>query len=167
MKKLLFAIVCLGFIVACKGPKGDKAAVTDAQDVAINTDGSQSFAVNTGTSQVTWVGYKPGDDHNGTINLKSGSINMKDGNIESGSFEMDLTTITATDPDMDEEENGKLTGHLRSSDFFNVDTNTTASFDITKVIKLTGSDLGTHTIYGNLTLNGNTNNVSFPATVGL
>src|SRR5207244_3888695 len=60
----------------------------------------------------------------------------------------------------------KLTGHLKSPDFFDVKTHPKATFVSTEIKK--GGDKGaTHTITGNLTIKGITKTISFPATVAL
>ena len=164
MRTVLTAFICAAFLFACKGPAGEKAKVTDAQDIE-NTTASSTYQINTASSEVTWQGFKPGDSHNGTIKLTSGSINMDGESIVGGEFVIDMSTITATDADLDEEGNTKLTGHLRSADFFHVDSLGTSMFEITKVVELKDSDLGSHSVYGNLTMNGITKNVQFPANI--
>ncbi|MFT5566145.1 MAG: polyisoprenoid-binding protein YceI, partial [Glaciecola sp.] len=90
--------------------------------------------------------------HEGTINVKSGSVFVENGTLESGSFVVDLSTIAPTDNGYNVAE-GKtpeaLVGHLSSADFFDVANYPTASFEITSV---SGSNAT-----GNLTIRGKTN----------
>lgn len=60
-------------------------------------------------------------------------------------------------------DNAMLTAHLKGADFFDVKTNPTAKFKSTKVEK---TDAG-YTVHGELTLNGKTKAVHFPAQVTL
>lgn len=96
-------------------------------------------------------------------------LTVADGNITSGSFNIDIASLQVLD--LTGDDKGKLEGHLKSGDFFQADSFPTAKFEITSVApfdaaaatsKLAGA---THTISGNLTLRGQTNNVSFPAIV--
>ena len=56
----------------------------------------------------------------------------------------------------------KLTGHLKSGDFFDVEKFPQSTFDITELKKNSDSD---YTVSGNFTLHGVTKNITFPATV--
>jgi len=60
---------------------------------------------------------------------------MEDGKLIGGEFTADMTSINVTDLEGDSKE--KLTGHLRSDDFFGVETHKTAKFVITTVAKKT------------------------------
>jgi len=64
---------------------------------------------------------------------------------------------------MQGEFKGKLEGHLKSPDFFDVANFPEATFEITSVTA--GAEAGTATISGNLTMRGVTKNITFPATV--
>ena len=58
-------------------------------------------------------------------------------------------------------DNAKLTAHLKSPDFFDVKTNPKAKFVSTKVEK----DGHKYKVTGELTLNGKTKEISFPAKI--
>ena len=55
----------------------------------------------------------------------------------------------------------KLTGHLKSADFFDVETHPTSTFDVTGVEK---QEDGTYHIAGNFLLHGGEKNSKIPAT---
>jgi polyisoprenoid-binding protein YceI len=173
MKNLLFVIM-LGFaVVSCKGPGGDKAKVSDAQAAAEASDVAKSLTVDVANSVVTWVGSKPAGKHNGIIKLTSGTISVEAGMVTAGEFTIDMNTLESTDVEMNAENNGKLTGHLKAADFFDVSNHPTAKFVISKVedianhatedaLELVGA---THYVTGNLTLKDSTKGVSFPAII--
>jgi polyisoprenoid-binding protein YceI len=69
------------------------------------------------------------------------------------------------DVDLDPAYAAKLEGHLKSPDFFNVDSFPVASFKITKVAAYNGPEDYTHTITGMLTIKGITNEIVFPAKI--
>ena len=53
--------------------------------------------VNVKDSKVTWKGYKVTGEHEGTINLKSGTLMFDGDNLTGGKFVMDMTSINTTD----------------------------------------------------------------------
>ena len=85
--------------------------------------------VNINDSKITWKGYKVTGEHEGTINLKSGSLKFDGNTLTGGSFVMDMTSINTTD--LQGEYKGKLDGHLKSPDFFGVESHPSASLVIT------------------------------------
>jgi polyisoprenoid-binding protein YceI len=100
-------------------------------------------------------------EHTGTINISSGTLNVENKALQSGSFKLDTRTIAVTDI-KDADGNAKLTGHLKSDDFFAVEKFPAADFVITG-IKPHGNNQ--YDVTGKLTIKGITNDVSFPATV--
>ncbi len=107
-------------VVGCKD-KAKEAETTDAETVAETTAEATKYSVDTAASTITWKGYKPTGSHDGTIAVESGVVTVKDGAIESGTFLIDMNSITVTDIPAEEEMNGKLVGHLKNADFFDVE----------------------------------------------
>jgi len=82
---------------------------------------AQTSTLNTEMSKLKWTGKKiTNSSHYGSLKFKSGEVMFSDGLIESGKFVVDMTTINVEDI----QGNGKnrLEGHLRSDDFFSVDS---------------------------------------------
>jgi len=125
---------------------------------------AKNFPVDTSQSKVRWLGKKVSGQHNGTVNVKSGTVDLKGNNLKGGNFEIDMPSIVVEDI-KDAEFNGKLTGHLKSDDFFSVEKFPTSTFKITSVKPLKSKKDGTHEITGDLTIKGITHPVTFPATV--
>lgn len=125
--------------------------------------------VDPAASTVGWTGKKVlvNSAHSGTIKLKSGEIEVTNGNITKGNFVMDMTSITNEDLKADPKGKGKLEGHLKSADFFDVAKHPEATFKMTSAKTLPNPAPGkpTHEITGDLTLKGTTKPVTFPATV--
>lgn len=115
--------------------------------------GSQK--VDVAKSSVKWLGKKVTGEHFGTINVKEGALDVNGGKVTGGKVVIDMNSIVSTDV-KDAGMNGKLVGHLKSDDFFGVATFPTAELVITKV---EGNNF-----FGNLTIKGTTNPVSFTAT---
>lgn len=120
-----------------------------------------SFDVNTDKSSLKWLGKKVTGQHDGTINIKSGTIETDGSKLTGGSFIIDMTSIKVLDIE-DADYNAKLKGHLESDDFFSVASHKEAKFVITGVKKADGDQ---YTITGDLTIKGITNSISFPAKV--
>lgn len=142
MKKLIFSFVFM-------------SALTYA-GMANTTPGDGVIDVEKST--ITWVGKKVTGQHNGTIKLKEGALNMTDGKLSGGSFVIDMSSITNLDM-AGKEGAGKLEGHLKSEDFFNVAEHSTATLTITDVVHR-GTD-GSYKVIGDLTIKGITKPVKF------
>ena len=118
---------------------------------------AQAKKVNTEKSTVNWLGKKIGGQHEGYIKLKSGVLEEKNGKIVSGTFVIDMTSITNTDL-TDESYNQKLVGHLKSDDFFGVATYPIATLNITKATDFVN---GKATVMGDITIKGKTEPIAF------
>ena len=161
MKKLLMTIATGALLTSCGSdavkttdvPTQDKTAVVAAPKVA-----GTNFSVNTTESVLNWKGSAVGKSHNGTVAVQSGSIEVSEGTIIGGELTFDMTTITCLDLD-ESTGKGKLEGHLKMPDFFNVDTFTTSKI----VIK----SLSVDSVTAELTIKEVTKSITFPATVAV
>jgi len=157
----IFTIVAMGIaLVACKD-KAKEAETTAAEEAAKAQTESVKYVANSTESSIEWTGFKPTGKHNGTINVESGVLTVNNGKIESGSFLIDMKSITVLDIPADDEKNAKLVGHLTSADFFDVEKFPSAAFEVTGFEEKEGKTM----LSGNLTLKEKKNNVSFPVTV--
>lgn len=125
-----------------------------------------THSVNPAKSSLKWLAKKVTGQHDGTVNVKSGSLTVNGDQITAGNFVLDMTTIKVLDI-KDAETNGKLVGHLNSDDFFSVANHKEANFKITSVKAKAGKDGTTHEITGDLTIKGITKSITFPAKVVL
>ncbi|GAL70959.1 YceI family protein [Jejuia pallidilutea] len=105
--------------------------------------------------------FKPTGTHNGDIKLESGVINVNGDAIESGSFLVDMGSIQVLDIPAEDEGNGKLLGHLKSPDFFDVENHANAAFEVTGISEVEGKTM----LSGNLAIKGIKQNVTFPVNV--
>jgi len=154
MKKLITSIFVLSILfISCK----EKAKEEKATEVQPEIIASAVYNVNPETSVLNWKGFKPTGTHNGTVSIKEGSFEVKEGNLVAGKFVFDMNSITVLDIPVEKEGNGKLVGHLKSGDFFDVENNETATFEIT--------NNDNSVIKGNLTVKGITKSIEFPATL--
>lgn len=123
-----------------------------------NPNHIETVKVNTAASVVEWTARKVTGQHNGTVAIKEGELKMNHGVLAGGSFTMDMTTITVTD--ITGGGKAKLEGHLKSDDFFSVDSFNTAKLVITKVAD---KGDGNYHITADLTIKGITNPIEFDA----
>lgn len=119
-------------------------------------------SVNTQKSVVEWIGRKIVGQHNGTINIKEGSLITKNNLLAGGSFVIDMKSIVCTDI-TDENYSKKLVQHLNNEDFFNVEQFPTATLKITKVLKIKNKS-NSYNLSADLTVKGITKSITFPAT---
>jgi polyisoprenoid-binding protein YceI len=115
---------------------------------------TETFKVDTQLSSIDWIGRKVTGQHTGKIKISSGELLLTGKAVTGGSFLMDMTSISS--------DSEKLTGHLKTEDFFAVEKNPTSKFQITKVTAA-GSDR--INVTGNLTIKGITETITFPASV--
>lgn len=119
------------------------------------------FKVDVKQSKLEWHGKKVTGEHNGLINIQSGTLKFNNDKLAGGQFTIDMNTIV--DLDLESEEwNTKLVNHLKSDDFFSVEKFPTAKFKITEVKahKAEESDAN-YWIKGELTIKGKTNPIEF------
>jgi polyisoprenoid-binding protein YceI len=142
MKRIIIAILAMGVLT-----------VSHAQ--TFNADPTQS--------KIKWHGSKVTGEHFGFINLKSGKLMMDNGQVKGGEFIVDMTSMTNTDIES-EKYNQKLIGHLKSDDFFGVNTFPEATLKI-KSAKVSTEEGSTHSFKGDITIKGKTEEITFPANV--
>lgn len=112
-------------------------------------------------SIVGWKAAKVTGEHWGKVKISSANLDYQNGRITSGSFEIDMTSITVEDI-KDANSNARLTNHLKSDDFFSVEKFNKSSMTITEAKTSNGKD---YEIKGNLIIKGISNPVTFPAQV--
>lgn len=115
---------------------------------------TETFKVDTQLSSIDWIGRKVTGQHTGKIKISSGELLLNGKAVKGGSFVMDMTSISS--------DSEKLTGHLKTDDFFSVEKNPTSKFQITKVTAAGNDRIN---VTGDLTIKGITEEITFPASV--
>lgn len=166
---IMMAVLAIGATSCMQSPEGEKVKSDDATEIHF-TELANTVTPNLALSKVEWLGTKPTGTHYGTLSIKEGSLFVKDGELTGGVFVLDMTSIVVLDID-DPKMNENLVGHLKSADFFLVDSFPTATFKFSTVTPLESSTEvegkvnPTHRIEGNLTMRGITRKVNFPAKI--
>ena len=118
-------------------------------------------------SQATWTGKKVTGSHYGKVSFTEGEVHIQNNKIVDARVVVDMTSITVEDL-TDADYNAKLTGHLKSADFFDVENYKQATVSVKKVTDIKEDADGNNVmIEGDLTIKGQTHPVSFPANVSV
>jgi polyisoprenoid-binding protein YceI len=135
-----------------------KAGVAAPVDTALAAPAANAgrYEFSEAESKLEFVGAKVTGKHDGSFGKFSGTIVGSDPEKSSVTVEIDMASLVADD--------ARLTGHLKSPDFFDVEKFPKARFVSTSV-RPGGERGATHTITGNLELHGVTKSITFPATV--
>jgi polyisoprenoid-binding protein YceI len=155
-----------GGISACNtDPSKGKSKATVAEAVSAGAPGTPAangtaYDFSQANSKIEFVGAKVTGKHDGSLGTFSGKIQSPDGRPESStvSVEIDAASIAV--------DVAKLTNHLKSADFFDVEKFPKVTFVSTSV-KPGGEKNATHTVTGNLTMHGISKSITFPATIRL
>lgn len=148
------------FLVACGPSEAEIKAAKEkaaADSIAAAAAAEHAYTLDAATSTVNWAAKVTGPapyGHNGTIAFNGGAFSVQGGLLKSGSFEVNMTSITPMDsayqPDGAKEgTKANLISHLSTPDFFDTANNPTAKLVITGV---TGN-----TATADLTIRGTTN----------
>jgi len=165
MTKSLFTIPALLVCFGCGNPadkvaeatvssktNGPAAAAKTADTAAAKT---RTYVLGPENSTIGFIGSKVTGKHDGGFKQFTGELQVVDGKLaDTGNkIVIQMDSIWA--------DNDRLTGHLKTPDFFNVAQIPTATFE---TISITPGQTNS-TITGNLTLHGVTKQISFPATI--
>lgn len=155
MKKYLpFLLIAGVLIVSACGTKQEvvkEPVVNNPEPQTINLG---NYLIDSEKSQINWHAAKiVGNSHDGTVKIKNGSVTLGT-ELSEGTIIIDMTTIA------DNENNASLIKHLKSDDFFAVDTFPESKIVIKSITPKTG-ELNKYEISGELTIKEKTNPVNF------
>lgn len=126
--------------------------------------GAEALPITPETSKIEFVGSKVTGKHDGGFKSFSGVWGLLPEKVEASvlSAEIDMSSTWA--------DNDKLTGHLKSPDFFDVAKFPKSTFESTEITKGSTDTKykdATHTVTGNLMLHGVTKSIQFPAKIAV
>jgi len=120
MKKLI-ALLMFVSLFSCNMNSNKTAETNDVAMAAVDA----TYNIKQDQSSLVWTGREVStSSHYGTINFTSGQFEIADGLISQGEFFVDMTSITVQD--LTGGSKDRLEGHLRSDDFFSVESFPTA-----------------------------------------
>jgi polyisoprenoid-binding protein YceI len=156
------SLLVLAPFVALLGCSQNPAENVPAADVSTATNAATSapaaaktYAFGPANSKMEFTGSKVTGKHDGGFNKFTGELNVVDGKL-AGAGNKVVIDMASTFSDTD-----RLTGHLKSADFFDVTKFPTATFVTTAIEPGVTNSIVT----GNLTLHGVTKQISFPAKI--
>lgn len=146
---------CLMLVAAC-ADVGDAPRARTGETVEVARASGQTLAIDTARSAINWKAAKVTRRHDGGFRAFDGTVTVADGAVTGVNINIDTRSVW-TDTD-------RLTGHLKSPDFFEVETYPEAAFEADRFepVDSTGA---THLVTGNLSMHGRSHGVTFPATI--
>ncbi len=167
-KKILLATgICSALLFSFSPREQEKLSPEPHGDITTHhhTHAPEKFMLDPKKCKVEWVGKGVGKQHNGTVDITTGSIFIDTKQITSIYAFMDMKTIKCADI-KDPGFNKQLTDHLKSADFFNISKYPSATFKLKKATRLDVPEgQANYTIVGDLAMHGITKPIEFPATV--
>ena len=155
--KILFILIL--FLVGC-----DSGKKSDNSNPILNqlTPEAGTYSLLIDDSELSWIGTELSTKtHTGTIDFTDGTIVVDSDNTISGNVKINMSTINVTDLQGRSKE--MLERHLRSSDFFEVESYSEAKFSfISKSFDKLSNQIS---FVGDLTIKDITNPISFNATL--
>lgn len=165
LTQTLTGIIPLIGLLGCSNPadnvpaasvnKSSNAPATAAKAAKAPDAGDRYFVLGPESSAITFVGSKVTGKHDGGFQKFTGEFKVEQGRVADAGNKIviDASSLFA--------DNDRLTGHLKSRDFFNVAQFPTATFVTTAV----DQSKDPATVTGDLTLHGVTKSISFPAKI--
>ncbi|SFA76718.1 YceI family protein [Algoriphagus aquimarinus] len=120
---------------------------------------ADSIEIDLNESKIYWKGTKMMGlgKHEGEMEIRSGYLLKTNGQLTGGEIIVDMKSIKVTDiPASDPIPIRNLTNHLKSADFFDVDTYPFSTF---RIVQIKRNEHGELLISGELTIKGITNSI--------
>ena len=159
--KLLIIFI---FTILLTGCANNKESATDNQQIKTTKTSNINkgdYIVNKDLSTIKWTGKEiTTKSHYGILDLKEGSIYVNNDGIISGKVVIDMNSINCLD--MSGRGKNKLEGHLRSDDFFGVNSYPEANLIFTS---WSVNNLGKILYKGDLTIKNITHPITFSGSV--
>ncbi len=159
MKFKLAVIAALSiFLLSCAKEKIKSAEDRNQSNNAISSFIPEgNYTVNVDSSTIKWTGKEiTTDSHYGTLDLKQGAVEVSSTGIVRGNVVVDMNSIRCLD--MSGRGKTKLEGHLRSDDFFGVQSYPEAALSFTS---LSAETSGKIHYTGDLTIKNITHPITF------
>ena len=159
MKFKIVVIAALSiFLLSCaKERKKPAEGSNQSNNATIPIIREGNYTVNVDSSTIKWTGKEiTTDSHYGTLGLKQGAVEVSTAGIVSGNVVVDMNSIQCLD--MTGRGKTKLEGHLRSDDFFGVQSFPEAALNFTSLSAETSGEIH---FTGDLTIKNITHPITF------
>ncbi len=163
-KNPLVVLTALTFVLALGGcerevDQSPAAQVGEAQVAEPVAAEATTVDVIKDQSKIEWLATKVTRHHDGGFERFDGSLSFEGDTPRQVAFTIDMSSIWS--------DTEKLTGHLKTPDFFDVENHPEAHFESTSIVEKSGEEGANYEITGNLEMRGQTNSITFPATVDM
>ena len=168
MKRIFLSVMIVGVMMTSCNNNGKKAETKNAENVeVIKTNKTETFKTVKDGSFVNWKASHLGgvQPRFGKIYFKDATFLVNNGILTNVNVAINILTLTVENFPEGAEEIGKLTGHLQSADFFDVEKYPTSKFELTNIQKNTG-DFNSK-VTGNLTILEVTKSITFSANINV
>ncbi len=177
MNKLVLGVLSLTvFLAACEDPAANKTKAVTTNSATANSSSTMQSANTTAptakpptkgealpltaeNSKVEFTGSKVTGKHDGGFKAFTGTIDLVNAKAEESGVTVDIDMNTTYSDDE------KLTGHLKSADFFDVEKFPKANFASTKIVADSAKGVGNYTVTGDFNLHGQKKAITFPAKI--
>jgi polyisoprenoid-binding protein YceI len=151
----VFAISTACLLAGCSDPadKVAKTQATEAKEATKPPAGAGKEYVVRAESTIGFVGSKVTGHHNGGFKKFAGKVSVAGGKIAASEIRIAMASTWA--------DNDRVTGHLKSPDFFDAAKFPSSTFTLTGI----GNSGAQETVTGNLDLHGVTKSITFPADI--
>lgn len=154
------------FIMSSCSNNGNQAETKDAENVElVKTNTTTTLKSIKEGSFINWRASHLGgaQPRFGKIYAKDASVLVNGGELSNATISIDMSSLTVENFPEGAAEIAKLTGHLQSPDFFNIEKHPNSKFELTNIEKTTG-DYNSK-VTGNLSILGVTKSITFNANV--
>ena len=168
MKKTIIAIFALATVITSCADSGKEAVTKEAGKVVkVENHKTQKFTKIKPGSHVNWRASHLGGMQKrfGTVQLGKASFMVNDNKLTNALVSMNMGSLTVESFPEGSEQTGKLTGHLKSADFFDVKEYPNSLFELVSVEPNTGKY--NSKVTGNLTMKGITKSITFAANINV
>ena len=124
LKKFLIPAILILFIVSCE--KSSKKKIDTSLPKPTLSLSSGDYAMDNDNSSIKWTGRELSTkSHYGSLQMKNGSLTVNTDGTVKGVIKIDMTTIDCED--LQGRSKASLERHLRSDDFFSVESHPIAT----------------------------------------
>jgi len=167
-RNLVFIILSLTiFLAACADPAANVTKVETSEPTSLTPAGNSEQPEPKGTrlpissenSKIEFTGSKVTGKNDGGFKQFSGTIDLVNDKAEASavSVEIDMNSLFT--------DAVRLTKHLKSSDFFDVEKFPISTFASTKIVANEEKGENSYTVTGDLELRGTKRSITFPAKI--
>ncbi len=156
---LLSLVVLLSACADVEDAPHAQTTGVDGDSVAATLFTGEPLAIDTANSSIVWQASKVTRTHDGGFGEFTGHVYVENEALAGVEVQIAAASIFS--------DTERLTGHLQSDDFFDVEVFPSANFAASSFEPLVGDSVATHTVTGELTLRDQTNRISFPASISV